>query len=278
MNIIRLTRVFTWLGSVWLTSIMAAQTTAPPPITIEADEATLQEQDGASIYRGHVTLIQGGLRFDADEVRVESKDGKLSRMIASGSPVKYQQKKSGQKSIAAEAKTVEYLASSSRAIFRGNAKLTQGNNSFSGDKIEYDALTDTVKAGAREKERVKIVIQPNGVISPQVGKSATDATANAKSPSQPESDNLEPAKANSPESGKPEPGKLNSPEPAKADTPKPLKPNAEPLSLSSDAVPGAPKQTGSEALTSVKPAAAPTQQLVSEQTSSQPAVQEAAQP
>jgi len=143
---------------------------APPPITIEADEATLQEQDGASIYRGHVVLIQGGLRFDADEVRVESVDGKLSRMIASGTPVKYKQKKNGQKSISAEATSIEYLASTSKAIFRGNAKLTQGANSFSGEKIEYDASTDTVKAGSSKSGGVKIVIQPNGVIAPQVKK------------------------------------------------------------------------------------------------------------
>jgi len=153
--------------ALWQPALVVAAESAPPPITIEADEATLQEQDGASVYRGHVSLVQGGLRLDAEEIRVESVDGKLSRMIASGTPVKYKQNRSGLKSIAAEADSIEYLAATAKAIFRGNAKLTQGNNSFSGDKIEYDASTDTVRAGSSGKGGVKIVIQPNGVIAPQ---------------------------------------------------------------------------------------------------------------
>ena len=185
-----------FIASLWQAPLLLAANVAPPPITIEADEATLQEKDGASIYRGHVTLIQGGLRFDADEIRVESVNGKLSRMIASGSPVKYQQKKDGQKGIAAEAKTIEYLASSARAIFRGNAKLIQGNNSFSGDKIEYDTRTDTVKAGSREKERVKIVIQPNGVVAPEVNK-----TGNEQNPVDPGGGNSTPATTSNPNAG-----------------------------------------------------------------------------
>jgi len=211
-------------GIGWATDVMAEKTT-PLPITIEADEATLQEQDGASIYRGHVTLIQGGLRFDADEVRVESVNGKLSRMVASGSPVKYQQNKPGQKSIAAEAKTIEYLASSARAIFRGDAKLIQGVNSFSGDKIEYDTLTDTVKAGSREKERVKIVIQPNGVAAPSDNKVETpknpqNSTESVSPPSpQPSTNDPQPG-STAPNSTMPNPAPVtqhSGPEAAKQD-------------------------------------------------------------
>lgn len=165
--------------------LVAAEKVAP--ITIEADEAVLQEQEGASIYRGHVSLIQGGLHLDAEEIRVESVDGKLSRMIASGNPVTYKQTRAGKKNISAEASMIEYIASSSKAVFRGNAKLIQGSNSFSGDKIEYDARTETVTAGGQKKdERVIIVIQPEGVTTPKSNN--TEAPAPGGTPTPPSGD------------------------------------------------------------------------------------------
>ena len=136
---------------------------AVAPITIEADEAVLQEKQGESVYRGNVSLKQAGLSFNAEEVRVQSTDGHLNLMIATGNPVKFTQQTPQDKPIRAEARRIEYFASLDKVVFSGQATLFQGSNAFSGDVIEYNIKTDTVKAGSTDnsQKRVKVTIQPD---------------------------------------------------------------------------------------------------------------------
>ena len=133
------------------------------PINIDADNAKILEKEGKSIYTGNVVLIQGDTKVTADKIIVLSKDGKLSHLIAIGNPVTYHQKNQPKEAdINGEAKRVEYYALSKRIVLLNNAKLTQGKNSFSGNKIEYNAISEVVTASQSEsgKERVRVTIQP----------------------------------------------------------------------------------------------------------------------
>lgn len=138
------------------------------PITIEADQAILKEKKGYSVYQGNVVLTQGNIVFSADEVKVESKNGKLDVMTASGNPVTFKQQLQDQEPISATAQLIKYFAVNQKILLTENATLTQGVNKFTGNRIEYNVATDTVIAGGKvgNPERVKIVIQPTSKPKP----------------------------------------------------------------------------------------------------------------
>jgi lipopolysaccharide export system protein LptA len=155
-----------------VSTLQAAQ---DDPITIEADRATLSEKQGVSTYTGNVVLTQGGIKINADEVIVHHDAGKLTHVTALGSPVQYyQQGESPEKDIHGEAKTMEYFADEQRLLLVDSAKLTQGGNAFSGNRIEYDTQREVVTAAVAEtgKERVQVTIQPNTLTVPEPNQQA----------------------------------------------------------------------------------------------------------
>ncbi|WP_455211448.1 lipopolysaccharide transport periplasmic protein LptA [Kaarinaea lacus] len=140
------------------------------PITIEADHATLSEKQGLSTYSGNVVLIQGDIKINADKVIVHHEQGKLTHVTATGTPVKYhQQGETEALDIHGEANTMEYFAIEERLLLLDSAKLTQGGNAFSGNRIEYDTQREVVTAAVAEsgEERVQVTIQPNTLKVPK---------------------------------------------------------------------------------------------------------------
>ena len=134
------------------------------PITIEADQATLSEKQGLSTYTGNVVLTQAGIKINADKVIVHHDQGKLTHVTATGTPVRYyQQGETPDLDIQGEANTMEYFATEERLLLLDSAKLTQGGNAFSGNRIEYDTQREVVTAEVAESgaERVQVTIQPN---------------------------------------------------------------------------------------------------------------------
>lgn len=155
---------FLFFGVLTTSSLFAASQ-EQVPITIEADKAILKERSGYSVYRGNVILRQGEMKFSADEIKIESKDGKLDIMTAMGNPVSFDQHLPEKKSISAKAQSIKYFAAKQMILLTEKASLTQGNNEFTGNRIEYNVKTDTVTAGSTvgNPERVKITIQPNTI-------------------------------------------------------------------------------------------------------------------
>ena len=139
------------------------------PINIEADHATLSEKQGLSTYSGNVVLTQGEIKINADEIIVHHEQGKLTHVTAKGLPVKYHQQGETQElDIHGEANTMEYFATEERLLLLDSAKLTQGGNAFSGNRIEYDTQREVVTAAVAEsgEERVQVTIQPSTLKAP----------------------------------------------------------------------------------------------------------------
>ena len=137
------------------------------PLTIEADRAVIDEKKSLSTYTGNVVLVQGPNRFQADKLTVYgSKEGKITKILAEGSPIRFVQKSTTDKSaITGEALKMQYFAAEQRLLLLESAKLQQGNNLFSGDKIEYDTLHQVVTAEANKsgKGRVQVTINPDSL-------------------------------------------------------------------------------------------------------------------
>jgi len=146
-----------------LPAIAGPQQDAQKPITIEADKAKIDEKQGLSTYTGHVVLKQGGIRINGDQLMVYSHKGALEKLVATGQPVVYFQKgETDATDITGQAERMEYYASKNELILLESAKLSQGPNQFSGNRITYDTQRKVVSATVSEtgKERVQVTIQP----------------------------------------------------------------------------------------------------------------------
>lgn len=138
------------------------------PIHIEADRAEINEAQGVMTYTGHVVLRQGGIELRADTVVVYAREDVLQRITAEGAPVHYRQERADQKEIRGASQRMEYDAETKRLLLLGEAEFWQGGNRFSGNRIQYDQVSERVIASAGEAgvgpdeaaPRVTVTLQP----------------------------------------------------------------------------------------------------------------------
>jgi lipopolysaccharide export system protein LptA len=147
-----------WSG--WATALSGDRS---QPVDISADSVDINEHEGQSTYSGSVEINQGSIRLLADKVIVLHKTGQPRQIKASGKPASFRQlPDNSKKYIQGTAQRIEYGLDSEELLLIGNAKLTQGADTFASDRIVYDRVKAVVKAGAaaKGKDRVKVTIQP----------------------------------------------------------------------------------------------------------------------
>lgn len=130
-------------------------------ITIMSDSAERDEQKGTTTYSGNVIMQQGSMRIDAESVVIYNEKNKVTQIVASGAPARYQQKPSEKEGlVVAEANRLEYNIAQESLHLIDNAFLEQEGTSLSGNRIDYDVKRSVVKAGGdvQQNERVKMVI------------------------------------------------------------------------------------------------------------------------
>lgn len=133
------------------------------PIQIEANGATFNEKSGTSVYTGNVKVVQGSIRLWADRLTVYADNGSMEKMLATGKPVKFRQTPDYQgEDIQGNALTVEYYGKTARLIMLKEAKLWQGKNVTTSERIEYDSRNSIIQAGKKSSgsQRVKVILQP----------------------------------------------------------------------------------------------------------------------
>lgn len=131
------------------------------PIELVADSVEFDDGKRLSIYKGDVDLRQGSIRVWADRVTVKHRDKKPDKIIAIGSPARFQQE--GENGpVKARANRADYIVNSKLLTLTGNAVLIQGRDEVKNDRIVYDRVKHRIKAGeaAKGKQRVHITIQP----------------------------------------------------------------------------------------------------------------------
>lgn len=134
------------------------------PIEIESDRATLDDKTGSSTYSGNVIISQGLSRLEADFIIVNSKERKITSIQAKGTPAHFvQQTALNEKSTHGYGNSIVYSTENESLTFKGEARLLQAENSFSGEEIEYDVVKKAIKAKGDENvgSRVKIQYFPN---------------------------------------------------------------------------------------------------------------------
>jgi lipopolysaccharide export system protein LptA len=133
------------------------------PINIEADQASLNDKTGFSVYEGSVRLQQGTLVFTGNRMTAQLTDKKLDTIILTGTPATYVQRPDGKDvDQHAEAERIEYYAIDERVILLRKARIWEsGEEEFRSDRIVFNLKTDTVDAGGGgDGGRVHITLQP----------------------------------------------------------------------------------------------------------------------
>lgn len=137
------------------------------PINISSDMADVDTKEGISIYRGDVVVTQGTTRITGDIVTVYSSDREVSQVVAVGEGrlAYYEEQQPGdQGTLQAWGETIRYDVNGDQVELIRSARLTQKGDIFTGEKIDYNLVQQTVNAwGAREQGaggRVQMVLQP----------------------------------------------------------------------------------------------------------------------
>ena len=144
-------------------SVLALDADREQPISIEADQASLNDKTGLSVYTGNVRLQQGTLIFTGNRMTVQLTDKKLDTIILTGTPATYVQRPEGKPHDQhAEAGVIEYYAIDERVILLDNARIWEtGTEEFRSDRIVFNLKSDTVEAGGGgDSGRGHITIQP----------------------------------------------------------------------------------------------------------------------
>lgn len=134
------------------------------PIYIQSDSAISDEKKGLTIYSGKVEMKQGSLSILANKVVIISKNNEVSKIVATGTPAKYEQTPSAEKQpVVAKAKRIEYSIAQDRLDLYEGASLKQEGATMLGDKISYDIAKSVVKASGNDSsqpQRIQMVIPP----------------------------------------------------------------------------------------------------------------------
>jgi len=133
------------------------------PIDVAANSASMDNKNGTTVLTGKVEIIQGTMLINANKVVVQrDKNGDISTMVATGNLAHFtQQQQAGSAYSKAWGKKMVYSVANQTVTITGNAKVTQLNDTFTGEIVTYHMDKAIVKASGT-KQRVKMIIQPKG--------------------------------------------------------------------------------------------------------------------
>jgi lipopolysaccharide export system protein LptA len=133
------------------------------PIRVTSDRMTVDERKGISHYEGDVFLKQGSLEIRADTLTVHLRNGKITKVIVTGTPARLQQQPDDRDTIHSSARRMEYDTRSGQLLLIEDALVKQGANRFSGARIEYNTRSSVVAAERTPEDkdgRVHAIIAP----------------------------------------------------------------------------------------------------------------------
>ena len=150
--------------SLFSLSALALPEDSRQPINISADSASINDKTGVTVYSGDVEITQGSMTILGARVELHrNKAGDIDRIVSTGSPARFsQQPIKSEPMTHAYGQRMEYQISRQRISIENNARVEQGKDEFTGQRIVYNMKDAVVNAyGSKSGDtRVKMVIQP----------------------------------------------------------------------------------------------------------------------
>lgn len=152
------------LSSVFALNAQAMPEDANQPIHISADKASMNDNTGMTVYTGNVMVTQGSMKLEGARIEMRrGKTGGISTIVTTGSPARLQQRPSQDKPIThAYGKRMIYHVNNKKITIEQDARVEQGKDVFTGQRIIYNMQTSVVNAFSSDdgSHRVEMVIQP----------------------------------------------------------------------------------------------------------------------
>ena len=141
---IRLLIILLLTGAYGVPSI-ALESDRKQPAIVDAQNIDIDVSEGVWKYSGEVTIRQGSLYMNADEIQLFFQNNVLQKALAYGSPAIFEQQPEGSDHlIRGVAETIEIDEIKNIATFSGNAKLQQHLNTIIGESIIYYMKTEKI--------------------------------------------------------------------------------------------------------------------------------------
>ncbi len=169
--------VFAGILGVASPSAQALSTDREQLIVIEAQAAEADDRTRITVYRGDVVITQGTLKITGDTVWIHYDDSNtITKAVSVGKPATFRQLPDGKEDyMTADAKRMEYFTIEDFILLLGDARYSEGKDTITAPRIEYDSLRGRAKAGpssdggqssgavtgeSEKSDRVRITITP----------------------------------------------------------------------------------------------------------------------
>jgi lipopolysaccharide export system protein LptA len=133
----------------------ALKSDASMPLQIEANQATVDQKNLVSVFKGNVVITKGSLIVHADTgIATQDKEGDRT-IILTGTPVTFEQKQDDGSMIQGQCDKFQYNTKTSLALLMGRARVKKGKNEVIGDVLSYNTQTQIYSAKANFANGVK---------------------------------------------------------------------------------------------------------------------------
>ncbi|WP_229143810.1 lipopolysaccharide transport periplasmic protein LptA [Alcanivorax sp. 1008] len=152
-----ISRITCVLVSALVYLVASAAHAAENEIILRAERATLSQEEGTGLYEGNAELIQGQRSLNADRIEITLKDGKPSRVEATGTPVRLVDGVD----LTAHAEKLVYDIEGGRILLFRKARITHQGRVFEGAELIYELQNRRISARGDEQEgdgRIRLVI------------------------------------------------------------------------------------------------------------------------
>ena len=136
-----------------------------------------QKPNSVTTLTGSVVITQGTLKVSGGEAKIHlDGDGKISRVVVTGSPAHLQQIDDSGNLVTGDASTLDYDNIKGIAVLTGNASVDQkGRGQAHGDKLTYNTTTSQMTGESGGDGLVHMTFQPQN--KPAAAKPSTPAQA-----------------------------------------------------------------------------------------------------
>ncbi|GIU48612.1 hypothetical protein TUM4249_04260 [Shewanella sp. KT0246] len=151
------------ISLVGATSVSAKEGDLQQELKVAAVSQKADIKNNQVIFFGPVTVTQGTININADELRAFSAEtGGKKTMIATGNPATFSQELDDGRIGTASANEIKYELATSILTLKGNAKLDQAGSQVTGNLISYniDKQQLIAESTGDGKDRVITIFQP----------------------------------------------------------------------------------------------------------------------